>query len=85
MYRKINHETDMFDMMTIQEAAAKLIREKALPLMDKAYALAPEKGEVVHGKIILHRALDHEKDVEYFKQEISRLVREGKIMGDRQK
>jgi tetratricopeptide (TPR) repeat protein len=85
MYRKINHETDMFDMMTIQEAAAKLIREKALPLMDKAYSLAPEKGEVVHGKIILHRALDHEKDVEYFKQEISRLVREGKINGDRQK
>jgi hypothetical protein len=84
MYRKIDHETDMFDMMTIQESAAKLIREKALPLMDKAYAMAPERGEVVHGKIILHRALDHEKDVEYFKQEISRLVREGKIKGDHQ-
>jgi tetratricopeptide (TPR) repeat protein len=85
MYRKINHETDMFDMMTIQETASKLIREKALPLMDKAYALAPEKGEVVHGKIILHRALDHEKDVEYFKQEIARLVREGKIKSDSRK
>jgi uncharacterized protein len=85
MYRKIDHETDLFDMMTIQETAAKLIREKALPLMDKAYALAPEKGEVVHGKIILHRALDHEKDVEYFKQEISRLVKEGKINGDLKK
>lgn len=83
MYRKINHETDMFDMMTIQESASKLIREKALPLMDKAYALAPEKGEIVHGKIILHRALDHEKDVEYFKQEITRLVREGKIKSER--
>jgi hypothetical protein len=85
MYRKINHETDMFDMMTIQETASKLIREKALPLMDKAYAMAPEKGEVVHGKIILHRALDHEKDVEYFKQEIARLVREGKIKSDSRK
>jgi hypothetical protein len=85
MYRKINHETDLFDMMTIQEAAAKLIREKALPLMDKAYLLAPEKGEIVHGKIILHRALDHEKDVEYFKQEISRLIREGKIKGEMNK
>jgi tetratricopeptide (TPR) repeat protein len=85
MYRKINHETDMFDMMTIQESASKLIREKALPLMDRAYALAPEKGEVVHGKIILHRALDHEKDVEYFKQEIARLVREGKIKSDSRK
>lgn len=85
MYRKINHETDMFDMMTIQETAAKLIRDKALPLMDKAYGLAPEKGEVVHGKIILHRALDHEKDVEYFKQEISRLIREGKIKAEANK
>jgi len=85
MYRKIDHETDLFDMMTIQEAASKLIREKALPLMDKAYVLAPEKGEVVRGKIILHRALDHEKDVEYFKLEIARLIREGKITADQQK
>ena len=85
MYRKIDHETDLFDMMTIQEAAAKLIRDRALPLMDKAYVLAPEKGEVVHGKIILHRALDHEKDVEYFKQEISRLISEGKIKADERK
>lgn len=85
MYRKIDHETDLFDMMTIQEAASKLIREEALPLMDKAYELAPEKGEVVRGKIILHRALDHEKDVEYFKSEIARLIREGKITADQQK
>jgi hypothetical protein len=85
MYRKIDHETDMFDMMTIQEAAAKLIREQALPLMDKAYLLAPEKGEIVRGKIILHRALDHEKDVEYFRQEISRLIREGKIKAEANK
>jgi tetratricopeptide (TPR) repeat protein len=85
MYRKINHETDLFDMMTIQETAAKLIREEALPLMDKAYALAPEKGEIVKGKIILHRALDHEKDVEYFKSEVARLIREGKITADPKK
>jgi hypothetical protein len=85
MYRKINHETDLFDMMTIQESAAKLIREEALPLMDKAYALAPEKGEIVKGKIILHRALDHEKDVEYFKSEVARLIREGKITADPKK
>ena len=85
MYRKIDHETDLFDMMTIQEAASKLIREEALPLMDRAYELAPEKGEVVRGKIILHRALDHEKDVEYFKSEIARLIREGKITADQQK
>jgi tetratricopeptide (TPR) repeat protein len=82
MYRKIDHQTDLFDMMTIQESASKLIREKALPLMDKAYDLAPEKGEIVRGKIILHRALDHEKDVEYFKSEIARLIREGKIKAE---
>jgi tetratricopeptide (TPR) repeat protein len=85
MYRKIDHTTDLFDMMTIQEGASKLIREEALPLMDKAYELAPEKGEVVKGKIILHRALDHEKDVEYFKSEIARLIREGKITADQTK
>jgi hypothetical protein len=72
-------------MMTIQESASKLIREEALPLMDKAYTLAPEKGEIVKGKIILHRALDHEMDVEYFKSEVARLIREGKITADPKK
>jgi hypothetical protein len=53
--------------------------------MEKAYALAPEKGEVVRGIMMMHRALDHEKDVAYFKAEIERLISEGKIKADQHK
>jgi hypothetical protein len=85
MYRKLGPDTDMFDAITLQEEASALIRTRALVNMEKAYALAPEKGEVVRGIMMMHRALDHEKDVAYFKAEIERLISEGKIKADQHK
>jgi hypothetical protein len=85
MYRKLGPDMDMFDSITLQEDASKLIRTRALPYMERAYELAPEKGEVVRGIMMMHRALDHEKDVEYFKKEIERLINEGKIKSDQHK
>ncbi|MFN5622146.1 MAG: hypothetical protein ACK478_12660 [Flavobacteriales bacterium] len=85
MYRKLGPDTDMFDAITLQEEASGLIRSKALVNMEKAYALAPEKGEIVRGIMMMHRALDHEKDVAYFKTEIERLINEGKIKADQPK
>lgn len=85
MYRKLGPDMDMFDSITLQEEAAKLIRTKALVNMERAYALAPEKGEVVRGIMLMHRALDHEKDVAYFKKEIERLIGEGKIKSEQRK
>ena len=85
MYRKLGPDTDMFDAITLQEEASALIRTRALVNMEKAYALAPEKGEVVRGIMMMHRALDHEKDVAYFKSEIERLISEGKIKADQHK
>ncbi len=85
MYRKLGPDMDMFDSITLQEEASKLIRTKSLPYMERAYELAPEKGEIVRGIMMMHRALDHEKDVEYFKKEIERLINEGKIKSDQHK
>lgn len=85
MYRKLGPDMDMFDSITLQEEASKLIRTKALPNMERAYEIAPEKGEIVRGIMMMHRALDHEKDVEFFKKEIERLINEGKIKSDRPK
>lgn len=85
MYRKLGPDTDMFDAITLQEEASGLIRTRALVNMEKAYALAPEKGEIVRGIMMMHRALDHEKDVAYFKSEIERLINEGKIKADQPK
>jgi tetratricopeptide (TPR) repeat protein len=78
-YRSLDSKTDIFDLVTIQQECSDLIAKKALPAMNKAYSLQPERGEVVRGMMYLHRALEHEKDTEYFKQEVSRLIREGKI------
>ena len=78
-YRKIGPDTDIFDLIVIQQDCADLIKNKALISMNKAYKLSPEKGEVVRGLMYIHRALEHENDVEYFKKEIARLVEEGKI------
>ena len=78
-YRTIGPETDIFDLMTIQQDCADLIKNKALPNMKKAYAISPENGEIVKGLMFIHRALEHENDVEYFKSEIDRLINEGKI------
>ncbi len=78
-YRKIGPDTDIFDLIVIQQDCADLIKNKALVSMNKAYQLSPDKGEVVRGLMYIHRALEHENDVEYFKNEIERLILEGKI------
>lgn len=78
-YRKIDAETDFIDLIDIQQECAHLIKNKALINMERAYALNPERGDVVRGLFFIHRALEHEKDVEYFKSEIDRLVKEGKL------
>lgn len=79
-YRKLGTDTDIFDLIVIQQECAELIKNKALPNMNEAYKLTPEKAEVIRGLMYIHRALEHENDVEYFKSEMERLVKEGKIV-----
>lgn len=79
-YRGIGPDTDIFDLIVIQQECADLIKNKALVNMNKAYKLNPERGDIVRGLMFIHRALEHENDVEYFKGEIERLVTEGKIV-----
>ena len=78
-YRVLDSKTDIFDLVTIQQECSDLISKKALPAMSMAYNLKPEKGEVVRGMMYIHRALEHEKDTDFFRQEVSRLIRQGKI------
>lgn len=78
-YRKLDSNTDMFDMITIQEECVKLIKKEALPHMQHAYDLQPERGDFAKAMMYMHRALEHEKDVAYFRSEVERLIREGKF------
>jgi hypothetical protein len=79
-YRKLGPDNDIFDLIVIQQDCAELIKNKALPNMQNAYKLNPEKAEVIRGLMYMHMALEHENDVEYFKSEIERLVKEGKVI-----
>ncbi len=78
-YRKIDINTDFTELIEIQQNCASLIKNHALENMNTAYQLDPERGEIVRGLLFIHRALEHEQDVTYFKQEINRLIQEGKI------
>lgn len=79
-YRKIDANTDFIELIDIQQEGANLIKNKALVNMNKAYNLDPERPDVVRGLLFIHRALEHEQDVEYFKAEIERLVNDGKLI-----
>ncbi|MFN0031456.1 MAG: hypothetical protein ACKVOR_04785, partial [Flavobacteriales bacterium] len=79
MYRSIGPETDMFEMMDIQIKASELIKTKAMPAMKKADTMCPNHGEILNGLLAMNKALERENDVEYFKQEIERLIEQGKM------
>lgn len=79
-YRQLGPETDIFDLIVIQQDCAELIKNKALPNMEQSYKLNPEKAECTRGLMYIHRALEHENDAEYFKSEMERLAKEGKIV-----
>ncbi len=79
LYRSIGLETEMFDLVDIQTRASDLIKNKALPAMRKADSLCREHAEVLRGLLFMNKALEREKDVEYFKEEIERLIEEGKM------
>jgi len=78
-YRKIDANTDFIELIDIQQECANLIKNKALVNMNKAYVIDPDRPDVIRGLLFIHRALEHEQDVEYFKSEIERLVNNGTL------
>jgi hypothetical protein len=78
-YRKIDANTDFIELLDIQQECANLIKNQALVNMNKAYVIDPDRPDVIRGLLYIHRALEHEQDVEYFKAEIERLVNNGTL------
>lgn len=79
LYRSINSETEMDVLMDIQIRASGLLKQDALPSMEKADKLCPGHGEILKGLLYIHKGLEHESDVKYFKEEMERLINEGKM------
>lgn len=79
LYRSINAETELDVLMDIQIRASGLLKQEALPEMEKADKLCPNHGEILKGLLYIHKGLEHESDVKYFKDEIERLINEGQM------
>ncbi len=79
LYRSIGPETEIFDLIDIQTKASDLIKNKAMLVMKKADAICPNHAEILSGLLSMNKALERETDIEYFKEEIARLIEEGKM------
>ena len=79
LYRSIDADTELDVLMDIQIRASGLLKTEALPFMEKADKLCPEHGEILKGLLYIHKGLEHETDVKYFKEEIERLINEGQM------
>ncbi|MFN0032099.1 MAG: hypothetical protein ACKVOR_08070 [Flavobacteriales bacterium] len=79
LYRSIGPDTDMMDMMDLQIRASDLIKQKAMPAMRTADAICPNHAEILNALLQMNKALERENDIEYFKEEIQRLIEEGKM------
>jgi tetratricopeptide (TPR) repeat protein len=78
MYRSLNVDTEMDELITIQTESVGLL-QKALQVFTNGQRICPENGDILMGLLYINKAFENEKNVEYFKSEIERLIDEGKI------
>lgn len=79
LYRSIGPETELPELLDTQVKASNIAKSKALPAMKRADELCPEHAEILRGLMYINKALEREADVQYFKDEIERLINEGKM------
>jgi tetratricopeptide (TPR) repeat protein len=77
-YRSLNVDTEMDELFTIQTESVGLL-QKALQVFTNGQRICPEDGDILKGLLYINKAFENEKNVEYFKSEIERLIDEGKI------
>jgi tetratricopeptide (TPR) repeat protein len=76
--KKIDHKTEIYELLIIQEECIKLFR-KALPFMLKAHKQRPERKETLRGLMAIYRALNDYEESDQYKQTLQTLIEEGKI------
>jgi tetratricopeptide (TPR) repeat protein len=78
LYRSLSVDTEMEELITIQTESVGLLN-KALTVFTNGQRMCPENGDILKGLLYINKAFENEKNVEYFKAEIERLIDEGKI------
>ena len=79
--KRINHKTEIFELLMIQEECIALFKE-SLPYMLKAYEHDPERKETLIGLMAIYRALNEYEESEKYKNTLTDLVERGVIKDD---
>lgn len=74
--KRIGPETSMFELMEIQDVCVALF-EEALPLMEQAHALRPNRLETLKGLMTIHYALSQPEPSEKYRQQLEAVIRAG--------
>ncbi|MEN9638529.1 MAG: hypothetical protein RLZZ262_397 [Bacteroidota bacterium] len=78
LYRSLDANTEMEELIMIQTESVDLLN-KAMNVFSIGVRHCPENGDILKGLLYVNKAFENEKNVEYFKTEIERLIEEGKI------
>lgn len=78
MIRQIDHNTEIFDLIRIQDECVALFK-LALPYMRKAHEIKPEHKKTLGGLMAIHRSLSDDEQAELFQAQLEELIKNGII------
>lgn len=76
--RKIDHNTEIFELIRIQDECIALFKE-ALPFMLSAHENDPEHGDTLKGLMAIYRSLSDQVQALAYQEELEQLISEGKV------
>ena len=76
--KKINHQTEIFELITIQDECIDLFKQ-SLPYMEKAHALDPFRKEPIVGLRAIFKSLSEDQKEAEYKDLLESYIRDGVI------
>jgi len=76
--RAINHQTEIFELIMIQEECLKDFK-LALPYMIKTNELEPKDKDALLGLMAIYKALNNDAESDKYRLELERLIKSGEI------
>lgn len=72
--RSIDHSTELFELMEIQDNCVELFR-MALPFMERAHELNPTHQNTIKGLMAIHRSLSEDEMAQNYQAQLEDLIR----------
>jgi tetratricopeptide (TPR) repeat protein len=74
--RKIDHNTEIFELIRIQEECVQLFK-RALPYMNAAHRIQPEHRKTLGGLMAIYRSLSDNEKATAYQEQLESLIRKG--------